>query len=74
MPEKTIKRAKKTLQKKHSAFNKPTGDAFLKLTEEFHLFLMLISKNRTFIFSSSSFFACSPHINIHLHTYALFIH
>ena len=31
MPEKTIKRAKKTLQKKHSAFNKPTGDAFLNL-------------------------------------------
>lgn len=25
MPEKTIKRAKKTLQKKHRAFNKPTG-------------------------------------------------
>lgn len=31
MPEKTIKRAKKTLQKKHSAFNKPTGNVFLEL-------------------------------------------
>lgn len=28
MPEKTIKRAKKTLQEKHRAFNKPS-DVFL---------------------------------------------
>ena len=52
MPEKTIKRAKKTLQKKHSAFNKPTGNIFL--IEEFHLFVMLTSKDNTLVFSSLS--------------------
>lgn len=32
MPEKTIKRAKKTLQKKHRAFNKPTRKIFHNFT------------------------------------------
>lgn len=36
MPEKTIRKAKKTLQKKHRAFNKPTGKIFLKFTQKFH--------------------------------------
>ena len=36
MPEKTIRKAKKTLQKIHRAFNKPTGKIFLKFTQEFH--------------------------------------
>lgn len=40
MPEKTIKRAKKTLQKKHRAVNKPIGKIFRNFTQELYLFVM----------------------------------
>lgn len=69
MPEKTVKRAKNTLQKKHRAFNKPTRKIFLKFTQEFHLSVMVTSKRQSF-----SPLSLSPHINIHLPMCMLFTH
>lgn len=60
MPEKTIKRAKKTLQKKHRAFNKPTGKIFRNFTQKLHLFVMWTSTGQYFHFLFS-FFALSPY-------------
>lgn len=75
MPEKTIRRAKKTLQKKHRAFNKPPEINFLKFTQEFHFFVMVTSKGQYFGFLLYIFFfALSPPVNTHLHTYLLFTH
>lgn len=75
MPEKTIKRAKKTLQKKHRAFNNPTGKIFLKFTQEFHLFVMLTSK-RQYVNVILYLFLCSfsPLIFICTCTYYLHVY
>lgn len=73
MPEKTIKRAKKMLQKKHRAFNKPTGKIVLRYTQELHLFRTLTSKGQRFSFSLL-FLCFFSSENINLHMYMLFIY
>lgn len=76
MPEKTVKRAKNTLQKKHRAFNKPTRKIFLKFTQEFHLFVKVTSKRQSFsplslslLFLPILIFICPCACYLHIYTF-----